>query len=183
MGANTHYGYTDWSTIATKLGHGMTHRQCSTRWREMVRSHKRSLHITRLMTGRGKGDLCMNLEPEPITTVSMQSPTAEGVSTEIPFPPHRPSPSTSSSAAASSSSTAAAPSSSASSSSSGHIRYDCDADIERAFRKQGRRKGPEGIKTNWTPAMVRPDHVLIYVMLVSPCELGIMCYYAILVDV
>ena len=40
-------------------------------------------------------------------------------------------------------------------------------DIERAFRKQGRRKGPEGIKTNWTPAMVRPDHVIIYAMLVS----------------
>jgi hypothetical protein len=111
----------------------------------------------------------MNLEPEPITTVSMQPPTAEGVSTEIPFPPPPPS-----------SSLMSAPSSS---SSSGHIRYDCDVDIEQAFRKQGRRKGPEGIKTNWTPAMVRPDHVLIYVMLVSPCVLGMICYYAILVDV
>lgn len=160
MGAYTQYGYTDWSSIATKLGHGMTHRR-----REMVRSHNRSLHITRLMTARGKSGLYMNLEPEPVTTVPMQPSTAEGVSSETPPPTTTSSPPSSS---PSSSSSAPSPSSS-----SRHIRYDGDADIERAFRKQGRRKGPEGIKTNWTPAMVRPDHMIIYAMLVSPCVLGL----------
>ena len=161
MGAYTQYGYTDWSSIATKLGHGMTHRQCSTRWREMVRSHNRSLDIDRLMTAKSKGGLYMNLEPVPVTTVPMmQQPTAEGVSSETTP--------TSTSTPPTSSFSASSPSPSV-----GHIRYDGDVDIERAFRKQGRRKGPEGIKTNWTPAMVRPDHVIIYAMLVSPCVLGL----------
>jgi hypothetical protein len=92
------------------------------------------------MTAKSKGGLYMNLEPEPVTTVPMQPPTAEGVSSETT--PTSTSPSFSPSEPSSSS-------------------YDGDADIERAFRKQGRRKGPEGIKTNWTPAMVRPDHVII----------------------
>ena len=130
-----------------------------------MRSHNRSLHITRLMTARGKGGFYMNLEPEPVTTVPMQPPTAEGVSSETTPPP------TSTSSPPTSSPSAPSPSSS-----SGHIRYDGDVDIERAFRKQGRRKGPEGIKTNWTPAMVRPDHVIIYAMLVSPCVSIYYCF-------
>jgi len=63
VGAYTQYGYTDWSSIATKLGHGMTHRQCSTRWREMVRSHNRSLDISRLMTARDM--MAMRILNEP----------------------------------------------------------------------------------------------------------------------
>jgi len=91
------------------------------------------------MTAKSKGGLYMNLEPETVTTVPMQPPIAEGVSSET---------------TPTSSSPSFSPSEPSSSSFSvGHIRYDGDADIERAFRKQGRRKGPEGIKTNWTPAM------------------------------